>query len=421
MRDREEKTVSKASVRSVAARPALRAVVGNAVLAALGAALALASARPVRAQQPAAPSAPDAQAGGAVPGAGPQIVAGTVRGAGRTVVVGAKVVVTPVAVAGGPATGVGRGTNTDEDGHFRVPGVPAGRVTITVHRIGFAPLTIDTLTSALPRLDVTLVPVAQKLAAVVVNARRHANYTGPLAAFNRRRDLGFGRFITAADIDSRHPMLVSDMLRMVPGMSVLSSGPLNRLRLRGGTCDPLVWLDGSPAMSGYLDVDAFDPTSLAGIEIYSGVATVPVELRGTRGEEACGVIALWSRLPEPRPRNSGRTYTAADLERLVEAATVYTAEQVDRPARLDSTATLAVTYPDSLRNTHTSGEATVEFVVDTTGAVELGTVGLVAASNPRFGDAARLAAVDARFIPAERAGRTVRQLVQLPLRWDGGR
>ncbi len=353
-------------------------------------------------------------------GSATQVLSGTVRGAGRTVVVGAQVLVTPVATRGGVPTAATRATVTGDDGGFRIPGLPTGRVTLAVRRIGYQAVTIDTVAASTPTLDVTLTPVAQRLAAVVVKGRRRA-YTGPLAAFNRRRDLGFGHFITQDDIDNRHPLRTSDLLRTIPGVGVYSSGPVSALRLRNARCDPLVWLDGMPALAGYLDVDAFDPSSLGGIEVYTGVATVPVELRGGRGEESCGVIALWSRLPELRPRNSGRTYTAADLERLVEAATVYTADQVDRPAHLDARTTLAVTYPDSLRNTHTPGEATVEFVVDTTGAVELGTVGVVAASHPKFAAAARLAATDARFIPAERAGRTVRQLVQLPLRWEAER
>lgn len=371
--------------------------------------------------QTAPPQPPPAQAPGPT-----QLVSGVVRGAGHTIVVGARVTVTPVATAGGAPVGVGRATITDDEGRFRLPGVPVGRVTVSVRRIGFQAATLDTMVAvagpaAAPDFEVTLVPVAQKLAEVVVRERRRTRYSGPLADFNRRRDMGFGRFYTAADIDSRHPIRTTDLLRMVPGMNVMSVGATNRLRLRNSGCDPLVWIDGMPALSGYFDVDAFDPSSLAGIEVYSGVATVPVELRGGRGEEACGVIALWSRLPDLRPRTKGRTYTAADLERLVEAATVYTAEQVDRPAHLDSTAALAVTYPDSLRNTHTPGEATVEFVVDTTGAVEIATVGVVAASHPRFADAARVAAGEAKFVPAERAGRAVRQLVQLPLRWEAGR
>ena len=350
-----------------------------------------------------------------------QLLYGTIR-SGGSAVVGAHVLITPVAVRGGAPIGPGRLALTADNGQFRVPGLPTGPVTIVVRRIGFQAVTIDTMAANGPALDIALTPVAQRLAPVVVRERRRgATYSGHLADFNRRRDQGFGRFLTQTDIDSRHALRTSDLLRMIPGMNVVPNGPVNSLRIRNSGCDPLVWLDGMPALSGYLDVDAFDPSSLAGIEIYSGPATVPVELRGGRGQESCGVIALWSRLPDLKPRTPKHVYTAADLEQLVEAATVYTADQVDRPAHLDSTATLAVTYPDSLRNTHTAGEATVEFVVDTAGAVEAGTIGVVAASHPGFADAARLAATDAHFVPAERAGHTVRQLVQLPLRWQPGR
>lgn len=388
----------------------------HAVLLASLATVALLGALPARAAiaQTVATPAPIAEPG-------TEVLSGTVHGEGRTIVVGAQVVVTPVAERGGAPTAAARATVTDDDGHFRVPGLPSGRVTLAIRRIGFQAVKLDTVALSTPALDVTLTPVAQRLAAVVVRERRRGNYTGPLADFNRRRDMGFGHFITATDIDNRHPLRTTDLLRMVPGVEVFGNGPTNALRLRNARCAPFIWLDGMPALAGYLDVDAFDPSSLGGIEIYTGVATVPVELRGTRGEESCGVIALWSRMPELQPRTKGRTYTAADLERLVEAAKVYTADQVDRPAHLDSTKTLSVSYPDSLRDTHTPGRATVEFVVDTTGAVESGTIGVVSASHPGFADAARRAATDARFVPAEREGHTVRQLVQLPLRWETGR
>ena len=398
--------------------PSRRVLVAPATTALiLGSLTGVAPWRPATAQSPAQPAA---QTGGAA-ALSTQIITGKILGANRTVVVGAQVTITPVGVRGGAPTGVGRATITDDDGQFRVPGVPTGLVTVAVRRIGYQAVTLDTVSAPMLAINVTLVPVVQKLAAVVVHERRRTRYTGPLADFNRRRDMGFGHFITAADIDNQHPTRTTDLLRMIPGVMVYGNGPTNALRFRNARCDPLVWMDGMPLLSGYLDVDAFDPLSFGGIEIYTGVSTVPVELRGTRGEESCGVIALWSRLPELRPKRPGRTYTAADLERLVDAATVYTADQVDRPAHLDSSKTLAVTYPDSLRNTHTPGEAMVEFVVDTTGAVEIGTVGVVAASHPGFADAARLAATDARFIPAERAGHPVRQLVQLPLRWETGR
>jgi TonB family protein len=369
------------------------------------------------------PAAARAQ-GAASPGATADAARGVstdvlVQGPGGTAVVGAQVTLTPVRTA--PGLMFARGGVSGDDGRVQLPGLPAGRATLAVRRIGYRPASAEiTLPAAGPGpVVVILDAVPQQLGAVVVRANRRPVYSGRMADFNRRRDMGFGRFFTAEDIDRRNAMNTSDLLRMVPGMAVQTRGGPSRLRLRNSGCDPLVWIDGAPASAGYLDVDAFIPSSLAGIEVYSGAATVPVELRGPFGQGGCGVIALWSRVPEPRARRAKHPVTAEQLARLVETATVFTAEQVDRPARLDSTQSLEVTYPDSLRRARAGGEAIIEFVVDTTGAVEWETVGVVAATHPQFAEAARVTARGARFLPAERAGRPVRQLAQLPLRWEG--
>jgi TonB family protein len=191
------------------------------------------------------------------------------------------------------------------------------------------------------------------------------------------------------------------------------------VRLRGAGCDPLVWVDGTPALAGYFDIDNFTPNTVGGIEIYSGVSEVPVELRGPRGEERCGVLAVWSRMPERKPRQSKKkAVTAEELNALIASATVYTADQVDRPVQVDSTIPVDAYYPDSLKQKHVSGEAVVEFVVDTVGRVETETINVVLASHPSFGRAAREAVWSARFVPAMLRGRTVRQLVQLPIRFQ---
>jgi len=342
-----------------------------------------------------------------------------VRGPQGVAIVGAQVSLTPVRTS--PGLVFARGGTTGDDGRLRLAGLPPGRATLAVRRIGYRPTSVEiTLPTAAP-VEVTMDAVPQQLAEVVVRARRRGPYTGRMADFNRRRDMGFGRFITAADIDERRPILTTDLLRTIPGINVRSGFGPSAIRIRGNSCAPFVWIDGAPASAGYLDVDAFAPNSLAGIEVYSGVATVPVELRGPRGEGACGVIALWSRVPDPRPRRAKNPVTAEQLARLVEQATVYTADQVDQAAQLDTAETLDLSYPDSLRRAKTGGEAIVEFVVDTAGNVEWETVGVVAATHPALGDAARVTARTARFLPAQRAGRFVRQLVQLPLRWDPAR
>jgi len=307
---------------------------------------------------------------------------------------------------------------SDDSGTFKFPALPRGPATLAVRRIGFKPVTVETELPFATPLAVRLESTSQALSAVVIQEKRR-HYEGPLADFNRRRDFGMGRFLTAGQIDARNAIRTTDLLRGVPGVQVFNGLRGTSLRLRGSRCDPLVWIDGTPALAGYFDIDAFAPNSLGGIEVYNGVSEVPVELRGPRGEERCGVVAVWSRLPERRPKQSKRKpMTAEEINALLASATVYTAEQVDRPVVVDSQVPVEAYYPDSLKQSKLSGVAVVEFVVDTEGRVETETINVVLASHPGFARAAREAVFSARFIPALLRGRAVRQIVQLPIQFQ---
>jgi TonB family protein len=372
------------------------------------------AAAPVALPAPAAAQTPPA----ATPASNAVVnVLGVVRSADGTPLVGAEVVLTPRLSA--PGVTMGRKTITDDSGTFRIPSIPEGAATIAVRRLGFKPATIETPVPSTVPLAFALEPTAVQLSKVVVQDRR-GRYEGPMANFNRRRDLGFGRFITRDDIEKRQALRTTDLLRTLPGVMVSPGRTgISQIRLRSNNCPPFIWLDGSPALAGYLDVDAFDPGTLAGIEVYNGVGTVPVELRGPRGEERCGVIALWSRTAEPRPRRPKRKpVTADELAALVASATVYTADQVDQPAKPDDDEPLEPYYPDSLKATKTPGHVVLEFVVDTLGNVETETIGIVLSTHPRFAESARNAVWRASFTPAIRQGRRVRQLVQLPIHFQ---
>ena len=357
-----------------------------------------------------------AQPGPATP-AGDSLAAmiGSIRGADGVGIANAEVTLAPH-LANGTSTIAARRLYSDSAGTFRFPPLPRGDATLTVRRIGFKPVSLETKLPGDGPLAVRLESNALTLSAMVVQDRRN-RYEGWLAQFNRRRDAGIGRFITRGQIDARNPTHTTDLLRMMPGVAVGGGGIRgSSLRLRGSRCDPLIWVDGSPALAGYLDIDAFTPNSLDGIEVYNGVSEVPVELRGPRGEERCGVIALWSRMPERRTKQpKHKPLTAAELNQLVASATVYTADQVDRPVLPDSAVPVEAYYPDSLRRSHLSGSAVVEFVVDASGRVEPETISIVTASHPAFGMAAREAVWSAHFYPALRAGQPVRQVVQLPM------
>lgn len=73
---------------------------------------------------------------------------------------------------------------------------------------------------------------------------------------------------------------------------------------------------------------------------------------------------------------------------------------------------VALRYPTMLQSAGISGEVTMQYVVDTLGTVEKGSVRVVSATHPLFAQAARDALVRMRFSPAEVGRQKVRQLVE---------
>jgi TonB family protein len=71
----------------------------------------------------------------------------------------------------------------------------------------------------------------------------------------------------------------------------------------------------------------------------------------------------------------------------------------------------APVYPDSLRKVGTEGYVEAEFVVDTTGQVDLGTLRILQSSHADFAASVRTALAGMQFRPAWRGFRKVRQLV----------
>lgn len=71
-------------------------------------------------------------------------------------------------------------------------------------------------------------------------------------------------------------------------------------------------------------------------------------------------------------------------------------------------------YPATLRSAGVEGRVLAEFVVDTLGRAELGTLHFTELASPLFGDAVREALARYRFMPGEIAGRKVRTRVAVP-------
>jgi len=71
-------------------------------------------------------------------------------------------------------------------------------------------------------------------------------------------------------------------------------------------------------------------------------------------------------------------------------------------------------FPDILRSSSIEGEVLAQFVVDTTGRVEVSSFKVIRTSHELFSASVRQALPNMRFLPAEVGGRKVKQLVQQP-------
>jgi hypothetical protein len=251
------------------------------------------------------------------------------------------------------------------------------------------------------------------------------SYSGRLAGYYERLEKrSAGSFITREEIDKANTSSLGQLLASVPGVSASGArhgqAGITRVRMRGRNCWPLVWIDGTPMPAGEVDLDSFVPSSIQGIELYLGSTTAPMRYIYNRDVSSCGTILIWSRGPDTDPIRGAPT-PSVDLEDLLAHLAVYSAEQVDRRAHLDSTAGLQLTFPPPLYAARVPGLVIAEFVVDSAGRIENGTLGIVSSTAPLFTYAVRVALEGASYVPAVKDGRRVRQLVQQRFQFDLGR
>lgn len=305
-------------------------------------------------------------------------------------------------------------TTSDEDGTFRLVGIPAGDVIMEVRRLGYRPASTQVTIAAGTelRVDPALAPVPEQLTPVQIRVRAEA-YDSRLAGFNERKSKHVGYFVTRDKLDRMNSARFVDALREMPAVSVRTlRGGVITVSLRGARCAPLFFMDGFPATSGTMDLDMIDLSGVEGIEVYSGMS-IPPEFMVVSGSENCGVIAVWSRPFRPKARAQSPV-SRTELERLLSEHTVYTADQVSEPAAWIGGASGPPVYPDSLWTARVPGRVVAEFIVGQDGRIEPGTLTIASTTHPYFASAVRSALDGAVFRQAVLNGNPVRQLVQLP-------
>ena len=222
---------------------------------------------------------------------GSATLSGTVTASGRPVE-GAQVVV----------DGSGKSATTDARGAFTLAGIPDGTRMAEARALGFAPTRVMVEPSRTDTRSVAIVMSKRvnTLDAVTVYGTR-GRRMDDLNGFVQRRKTGFGKFLTADEIDHAGALSVCDLLRRIVGLHVSDTNVIGcTATLRNATagmggrsprpCEPTVYLDGMQLGGSVSDLArTVSPHEIMGVEVYSS-ATEPPQFPG-----ACGSLVVWTK------------------------------------------------------------------------------------------------------------------------------
>ena len=205
-------------------------------------------------------------------------LSGTVRTADGQPVRGATVLV----------WGSGVEAATDAGGRFVLSGLPSGTHNLEVRSIGYQParIPVDLGRKKPATVTVALEKAVPVLDPVEIVGERDRDATG----FTRRSRGGFGDFITSEEIEKRHAIATSDLLRTTPGVQIVPGGPMGSTVLMRG-CRPTLWIDGMKLMGEDSIDHLVQPGDIVGIEIYRSAGETPPQFSGG---SACGTIVVWT-------------------------------------------------------------------------------------------------------------------------------
>lgn len=210
--------------------------------------------------------------------------------------------------------GTGLETSTDANGGFALDSVPEGSQTLVARSLGLTPWqSVIEVEAGNPSVqEITLAPFVAALDTMRVVARRPTDSWR--SGFDARRRRAVGDFIDEEEIARRKPLQVSDILRDVPGIEVLTTGAFGRRvmmrgRAAGMFCVPAVYVDGMrfftgssrpgrsddemQAYQGAADLEyVVNPLDVKAVEIYAHDSSIPAEFDDPR--DGCGSIVIWT-------------------------------------------------------------------------------------------------------------------------------
>lgn len=189
---------------------------------------------------------------------------------------------------------------TNQKGEFTMTKLPSGSHVLLARHLGFGAQTVAVdLTPLQPqRVTVKLPKFVATMDPVVVNARRSASLDR--VGFSQRQRTGMGFYMGPSQLQNIHPQYLTDILRRVPGLRVMSSPEGDVVAssrgissLTGGGCvqyyvDDMPWQSATPG-----DINSFvNANEVVALEVYQGTTT-PAQYMRAMGD--CTTIVLWTR------------------------------------------------------------------------------------------------------------------------------
>lgn len=189
---------------------------------------------------------------------------------------------------------IAKRVHSDTSGKFLMSGIPSLDPTILVRHMGFQPRTLRVRiheSEGTSSVVVALEAMATELETVHILDYMEDPDPRLRDYMHRKLTNSFGHYIDGERIEERRPTYLSEMLRGVPGVTLLPSRRLGYLvKVRG--CSPLVWIDGVRMPGAELD-EVAQPGDIAAMEIYNSFAGIPAQFFDRSA--TCGTIVLWTR------------------------------------------------------------------------------------------------------------------------------
>jgi hypothetical protein len=186
----------------------------------------------------------------------------------------------------------------DSAGRFFLTNLAPGSTNVLVRRLGFSPkrVALTLVEGRSDSLTVTLASFPVELAGITTEA----STMGRLAEFERHKVNGQGIYLDRAELEKRRTPRLSDVLRRVPGVRIVTDRT-GRTLLRmgratsGRDCPPEFWIDGVRAQ--FLGVDDVPVSDIEALEVYRGPSGLPPEFNSRFSNAQCGAIVIWTRIP----------------------------------------------------------------------------------------------------------------------------